>query len=305
MTTYRQKYKIKNRNIKYIFSTLFICVACISALLFANHLINKNNLYSSNAILISLNDNEVLLDKLSNERIYPASLTKIMTAIIAIENLPDLNETIYLPESMFNKLYSDNASMAGFLPNEKVKAIDLIYGVLLPSGAESSIGLANAISGSEKNYVKLMNEKAKKLGMKDTHFTNSTGLHDKNHYSTVNDISKLLKYALQNNTFRKIYTSKRYSTKATNLHPNGITFQSTMFKHIDTESLNKGTILGGKTGYTKEAKLCLASLAKVDGKEYILVTANADGNPQTEQFNIIDAFTAYNKISENNSFRKS
>src|SRR5699024_6501471 len=129
----------------------------------------------------------------SDEKIYPASLTKIMTAIVAIENLPDLDEQIYLSEDMFEKLYSENASMAGFLPNEKVAAIDLIYGALLPSGAESCIGLADAIAGSEKSFVKLMNEKAEELGMNDTHFTNSTGLHDRNHYTTVNDIAKLLK----------------------------------------------------------------------------------------------------------------
>ncbi|QUH19296.1 D-alanyl-D-alanine carboxypeptidase family protein [Alkaliphilus sp. B6464] len=327
MRANRQKYKRKKRKIKCVLSILCVCAVCIIALFLPNHIISKNNqqiespvetqeariheeinqivvddLYSSNAILISLDDNTILLDKSSDERIYPASLTKIMTAILAIENLPDLGEMIHLPEDMFQELYSKNASMAGFLPNEKVAAIDLIYGVLLPSGAESSIGLADAIAGSEENYVELMNKKAKKLGMNNTHFTNSTGLHDQDHYSTVNDIAKLLEYALQNNTFREVYTSKRYTTKATNFHPDGITFQSTMFKKMDTQDVNNGIIEGGKTGYTEEAKLCLASLAKIDGKEYILVTANADGNLQTEQFNILDAFTVYNQIFENNDY---
>ncbi|MBU5426867.1 D-alanyl-D-alanine carboxypeptidase [Tissierella pigra] len=327
MTVNRQRYKRKKRKIKYIFSMLCVGAVFVIALFLQDHIIGKNNqqiespiknqetriyeesnqiivddLYSSNAILISLDDNEILLDKSSDERIYPASLTKIMTAIVAIENLPDLDEEIYLSEDMFEKLYSENASMAGFLPNEKVPAIDLIYGVLLPSGAESCIGLADAIAGSEKSYVKLMNEKAEELEMNDTHFINSTGLHHRNHYTTVNDIAKLLKYALQNNIFREVYTSKRYTTKATNLHSDGITFQSTMFKKMDTEDINNGTIKGGKTGYTGEAKLCLASLAKIDGKEYILVTANADGSPYTEQFNILDAFTVYNQVSKTNDY---
>ncbi|WMM25246.1 D-alanyl-D-alanine carboxypeptidase [Tissierella sp. MB52-C2] len=325
MRVNRQKYRRK-RKIKFILSILCVCAVGITALFLQNHIISKNNeqiespiktqetriyeefnqiivddLYSSNAILISLDDNEILLDKSSDERVYPASLTKIMTAILAIENLSDLDEEIYLSEDMFEELYSENASMAGFLPNEKVPAIDLIYGVLLPSGAESCIGLADAIAGSEKSYVKLMNQKAEELGMNNTHFTNSTGLHDRNHYTTVNDIAKLLKYALQNNLFREVYTSKRYTTKATNLHLDGITFQSTMFEKMDTEDVNNGTIEGGKTGYTREAKLCLASLAKIDGKEYILVTANADGSPYTEQFNILDAFTVYNQVSKTNA----
>lgn len=327
MTVNRQRYTRKKRMVKYIFPMLCVGVVCIIVLFLQDHIISKNNqqiespiktqetriyeefnqiivddLYSSNAILISLDDNEILLDKLSDERIYPASLTKIMTAIVAIENLPDLDEEIYLSEDMFEELYSENASMAGFLPNEKVPAIDLIYGVLLPSGAESCIGLADAIAGSEKSYVKLMNKKAEELGMNDTHFTNSTGLHDRNHYTTVNDIAKLLKYSLQNDIFREVYTSKRYTTKATNLRPDGMTFQSTMFKKMDTEGVNNGTIEGGKTGYTGEAKLCLASLAKIDGKEYILVTANADGSPYTEQFNILDAFTVYNQVSKTNVY---
>lgn len=327
MTVNRQKYKRKKRKIKYIFSMLCMGAVCVIALFLQDHVIYKSNqqiespiknqetriyeefneittddLYSSNAILISLDDNEILLDKSSDEKIYPASLTKIMTAIVAIENLPDLDEQIYLSEDMFEKLYSENASMAGFLPNEKVAAIDLIYGALLPSGAESCIGLADAIAGSEKSFVKLMNEKAEELGMNDTHFTNSTGLHDRNHYTTVNDIAKLLKYALQNDIFREVYTSKRHTTKATNLRSDGITFQSTMFRKMKTDNVNNGTIKGGKTGYTGEAKLCLASLAEIDGKEYILVTANADGSPYTEQFNILDAFTVYNQVSKTNAY---
>ncbi|WP_346930829.1 D-alanyl-D-alanine carboxypeptidase [Clostridium sp.] len=327
MTAYRQNCERKKRKIKYILSIPCVCGVCIIALFLSNHLISKNNfkiespfktqeartsyevngitannLYSSNAILISLGDNQILLNRSGDERIYPASLTKIMTAILAIENLPDLHEKIYLSEEMFKELYSEDASMAGFSPNERVEAIDLIYGVLLPSGAESCIGLANEIAGSEENYVKLMNEKAKKLGMNDTHFTNSTGLHHRKHYSTVNDIAKLLQYALQNDTFREAYTSKSYTTKSTNINPDGITFQSTMFKHMDTEYVNKVSIEGGKTGYTEEAKLCLASLAKINGKEYILVTANANGNPETEQFNILDAFNIYNQVFQNNAY---
>ena len=330
MENHRRRYKRKRKN--HISLLIFICIISITALFLLDHMKNRNiesknnlkiessvemedirkydesnqiatdDLYSSNAILISVDNNQVLLDKSSDEKIYPASLTKIMTAILAIENLPDLNHKIYLSKEMFQRLRSQNASMAGFLAEERVVAIDLIYGVLLPSGAESSIGLANEIAGSEKEYVKLMNKKAEKLGMKNTHFTNSTGLHDTNHYSTVNDIAKLLEYALQNDIFREVYTSKRHTTEATNFHPDGIAFESTMFKKMDTDDVKNGTIQGGKTGYTEAAKLCLASLATIDGKEYILVTANADGSPYTEQFNILDAFTVYNQIFDNNGY---
>lgn len=261
--------------------------------------ISIDNLHSPYAILVRLDDNTILMQKKSEEKIYPASLTKIMTSIVAIENLPDLQGKIKLSNSMFQKLYKADASMAGFQPNEEVKAIDLLYGVMLPSGAECCIGIADNIAGSEQKFVKKMNKKAETLGMSNTHFANSTGLQDEEHYTTVKDLSILLSYALQNSTFRDIFTTSRYSTSSTNKHPNGITFNSTMFKSIENPAINGGKILGGKTGYTDEAGLCLASLAQKDGKEYVLVTAGAKGDHSTEQYNIDDAYEVYNELGKN------
>ena len=108
---------------------------------------------------------EFQMQKNSEEKIYPASLTKMMTAIVAIEKLPDLRKEIKLTSSTFQGLYKADASMAGFQPGEQVTAINLLYGVMLPSGAECCIGLANQIAGSEQNFVKIMNQKAVDLGM--------------------------------------------------------------------------------------------------------------------------------------------
>lgn len=254
------------------------------------------NLHSSNAILVNLDTNKILLDKDSDEIIYPASLTKIMTVLVAIENIPNLQEKILLPKSIFKNLYEENASMAGFFPNEEVTAEDLLYGSMLPSGADASIGLADYITGSESKFVKLMNEKAKQLGMKNTHFMNATGLHHPNHYTSVKDISILLQYALTNNTFRDIYTAERYSIKSTNLHPEGMTLTSRMFKSLNANEKSTGEIIGGKTGYTEQAGLCLASLATINGEEYILVTVGAKGDSRTEQFNITDALAVYRQL---------
>ena len=258
--------------------------------------VDLNHLNSSNSILMDLSSGKVLDEHNSSERIYPASLTKIMTAIIAIENIPDLNQTLLIPSEIFQDLYSQNASLAGFLPDEKVKYKDALYGILLPSGAECCLAIADSIAGSESAFVEMMNQKAADLGMKNTHFCNTTGLHDDNHYSTVKDFSILLKYALKNDTFREAFTSRRYSTTPSNSHPDGFTFYSTMFKYMDSAEITGGEILGGKTGYTSEAGLCLASLASVNGNEYILVTAHADGTHQTEQFHIMDAVNVYSQI---------
>ncbi len=262
--------------------------------------VSADRLYSPHAILVSVSDHTVLLQKSSETRIYPASLTKMMTTLVAIENLPNLQKEIKISDSVFQELHNTDATMAGFQPGEKVRAIDLLYGVMLPSGAECCITLADYIGGSEAGFVKLMNKKASDLGMSMTHFSNSTGLHDKNHYTTVRDLSVLLNYALQNDTFKEIFCTSRYTTNPTRQHPDGITFHSTMFEKVNSSGtayrINEGRLMGGKTGYTEEAGLCLASYAVKGGKEYILVTAGAKGSHKTEQYNIKDAFTVYNSI---------
>ncbi|MGE7113567.1 D-alanyl-D-alanine carboxypeptidase family protein [Lysinibacillus sp. NPDC047702] len=261
----------------------------------SDHMFNLD-LHSSNAILVSLQDHTILLDKNSEETIYPASLTKLMTVLVALENIPNLKEKILLKNRIFTSLYEENASMAGFLPNEEVTAQDLLYGAMLPSGAEASIGLAEFIAGSENGFVQLMNEKAQQLGMKNSHFMNATGLHHPDHYTTVRDLSILLQSALVNPTFREIYTAERYSIKPTNLHPEGITLTSRLFNYLNNNEVTKGEIIGGKTGYTEQAGLCLASLASINGEEYLLVTVGAEGDPRSEQFNITDALAVYQKL---------
>lgn len=256
------------------------------------------DLYSPYAILVNLTDGEVLMEKNSRERIFPASLTKMMTAILAVENTDDLDEVILMPESIFGNLYAEGASMAGFQPGEEAKLRDLLYGILLPSGAECCIAFAERIAGSEEAFVEIMNEKALDLGMNDTHFCNSTGLHEEEHYSTVRDMETLLSYALQNQEFRDAFTSSRHSVQPTAYHPEGFTFFSTLFQGMDDGTVFGGEILGGKTGYTEKAGLCLASLARVGEEEYVCVTAKAMGSHDTEPYHIWDAMKAYNQIGK-------
>ena len=260
--------------------------------------VNLNFLYSPNAVLINRETGSALAENNSAQRIYPASLTKIMTAVLAIEHTKDLNSTITLPYGFFERLYEEGASMAGFAPGEEVTYRDLLYGILLPSGAECCMAFAEGISGSEEAFTGLMNQKAEALGMKNTHFCNCTGLHSAGHYSTVEDIAILMRYALENQDFRRAFTSSFYTTVSTGQHPQGFTFYSSMFRHLDGTEVPGGKILGGKTGFTDEAGLCLASLAEVNGTEYILVTAKANGTVDTEPFHILDAINVYNQIAD-------
>lgn len=256
-----------------------------------------DNLNSSYGYMIRLRDQFVMMDKGGSDRIYPASMTKLMTLIVAIENLPDLDDRVILSDEMIRNLYEEGASMAQFVGGENVPARDLLYGVMLPSGADACVGLAQKIAGSEEVFVEKMNQKAQELEMTDTHFTTATGLHDENEYSTCKDITKLMLYSLNNETFREILNTKSYTTAATPPHPNGIVFENSLFKQIADKSLSNGGIIeGGKTGYTSNSGLCLASISKIGEEEYLLVTAHADGSPQTEQYNITDAFTVYNQI---------
>lgn len=258
--------------------------------------IDLSSLYSPNAILVKLQSGEVISAHGENDKIYPASLTKIITAILAIENTPDLARSTVLPYEIFSGLYAEDASMAGFLPDETATYRDLLYGILLPSGAECCLTFAQDIAGSESAFTDMMNSKAAELGMDHTHFTNTTGLHDTDHYTTVRDLSVLLEYALKNNDFRTAFTSQAHHTQPSELHPDGFTFSSTLFTNLDSSEASRGRILGGKTGYTDEAGLCLASLANINGREYILITAGADGSHTTAQFNILDAIHVYDQL---------
>ena len=189
----------------------------------------------------------VIGDLNGEERIYPASMTKIMTAIVALEAFSDLDGEITLSDDIFYALDGQDATQAGFRPGESVRVRDLVYGAMLPSGAECCLALADAVSGSEEAFVQRMNQKAKSIGMKKSHFMDCTGLHDPEHYSTTYDIALLLKYALHNDTFREVAESHFHSTPATNVHPDGITYYSTMFKNMSDTTVTGGEILGGKT----------------------------------------------------------
>ncbi len=311
MTDYRRKKKRRKR------STLVLCIVVEIAAVLALILmlgwkydfvswvsqlgkpvvreLDISGINSSYAVLMQARGGKILGEINGEETMYPASMTKIMTAIVAIEELGDLEQEITLTNEMFAGLYERDATQAGFQPDETVRAIDLLYGVMLPSGAECCIALADTIAGSEEGFVELMNQKAEKLGMDDTHFCDSTGLHDPNHYSTVKDIAILLKYAIRNDVFREIIESSYHSTPGTNIHPDGITFYNSMFNHLPDPTVTGGKILGGKTGFTNDAGLCLASFAEIDGTEYILVTGGAfsGGTPH-----ITDAVTIYNRLGE-------
>lgn len=258
--------------------------------------ISLDNLYSKAAMVTDLDSGKCIGKKNSGKKIYPASLTKIMTVLLSIEKLDNLKESIVVPEDIFPALYAEGASMAGFQPGETASYEELLYGAMLPSGAECCQTLAKAVSGSEEGFAQEMNEKARELGMKHTHFTNATGLQDSEHYTTAEDLTLLLEDALKNQTFYEIFTAAAYSTTASNIYGEGFTFYSTMRQEMSAAQIQDSHILGGKTGYTSEAGLCLASIGRVGEKTYLVVTADAEGSHETEPYHILDAVSVYEEL---------
>lgn len=261
--------------------------------------ITMDTLYSKYAVLLDADTGEVLAEKNGKDRIYPASMTKLMAALVAVEHTEEWDVEVEIPQKIYSKLYLEHASLAGFEPDEKVTPEDLLYGMLLPSGAECCTTYALWLAGDEEVFVEWMNEKAEELGMEGTHFMNTTGLHDEKHYSTVEDMAILLHQCLQKESLRLALSTPSYQTTPTTQHPQGLTLESTLFQALEDQIVvSDAGLLGGKTGYTSQAGLCLASFAEIDGREYILVTAGADGNHYTDPLHIEDALNVYNQVSE-------
>ena len=236
---------------------------------------------------------EVLAEKGMDEKIYPASMTKVMTLLVAAENLPDLDAAFTMTQAIIDPLYLAGASMAGYVNGETVTMRDLLYGAVVPSGAEATEALAQAVAGSEEAFVAMMNEKAAALGLTNTHFMNTSGLHDENHYSTVREIALILQAALENETCAEILSAENYRASETEQHPDGLAMTNKFLYRVHHEyALNGAEITAAKTGYTTEAMNCCASAGKTpDGRSVICVTANA----WTGDFCIEDHIALYTK----------
>lgn len=235
------------------------------------------NIVSDAAIVMDRDTGQVLDEKNPDERIYPASMTKMMTAILAIENLPDLNQRITITDDMLAGLAEAHATIAGFQSGDTPTVQDILYGIALPSGADASNAAVYAITDNNPAaFIPMMNQKAKELGMDHTNFVNDTGLHDDNHYSTVRDMARLLKYCLKNKTFRSIFSTKSYQTGPLSSAPEGIQLHSTMWSAARKEGYPVSGLIGGKTGYTIPAGHCLASWSDVNNMHLMMITAHAD-----------------------------
>ncbi len=273
---------------KYIYKLFLIF---ISFFIFCPNLFSFT-IQSDKAILINLNDNSIIYNKNENEKTSVASLTKMMTAIVAIENIEDLNEKVYITNEDWKGLIENNASVAGYVRYRNYTYEDLLYGLMLPSGADCANALSRLIGGNIPDFVKMMNEKAKELGLNDTNFANPTGLDDKNNYSTASDMAKLLKYGIENETFKKIIITMKYEAS------DGTKLEHTINKYSKMKNISIQGLQGGKTGSTDDAGVCLASIAEYNDVSYLLVVLNADFPNQ-----LLDTKTIYEYYMNNYKYQ--
>lgn len=261
-------------------------IVCLAALLYATGgapfgpTVSFDGLNSRYAMLIDADSGEVIQSRDADARMYPASLTKVMTAVVVLDHAETLDDVVEAPADMFPALWEQNASMAGLQPGESATVEDMLYGLMLPSGADCAIALARYVAGDVEAFVELMNRTAAALGMSGTHFTNPTGLHDADHYSTARDMATLFAHAMRNGTFRTIAGSLSHTMSSASLHDGDLTVESTVFEELGTPFVAGGWIVAGKTGYTPEAGLCLATATRFGGRTYILVTAGGARRPR-------------------------
>ena len=241
--------------------------------------------------LINLDTGKVIYEKDADKKIYPASTTKIMTALLALENIPDLDAPqVELKLYIQNALSGTGASLAGILRGESFSPRELLYASMLPSGNEAAMMLGDYVGdGSLDYFAEMMNERAAELGAANTHFVNASGMHDDDHYTTAYDMYLITKAALENETFRQI-VSTRYYYAGEDQNGNPLHWNTTNFLISPGSTYYYPYATGVKTGTTDEAGRCLVSTAEKNGYHYLMVMMGApqyDSNGEKLEENMV------------------
>jgi len=235
------------------------------------------------SILMDFDTKEILYEKNMDMQLYPASTTKIMTAILAIEN-GNLSDVVTVDQESVNLTEGSHIALE---PGEKLTLEQLLYALLVQSANDSAYVIAKHISGSHEAFVKLMNEKAKELGAKNTNFVNPNGLHEEEHKTTAHDLALISQYAMQNEVFRKFVNTVTYTIEPTNVKAEARYLRNTNKLLFSNDTINvDGKQLpvkyegasGIKTGTTSHAQNCLVSFVEKDNQRLISVVLKANGN---------------------------
>ena len=257
--------------------------------------ISSEEVYSNYGLLVNLDTGKVVASKEGDVRINPASMTKILTLLVAVEHIDDIDNTFTMTREIGDFVFSKGCSAVGFEVGEVLTIKDLLYGTILPSGADAAMCLAEYVAGSQEGFVDMMNDKLKELGLSDTaHFTNCVGVYDENHYCTLMDMAMILKAAEENELCHEVLNARTYLTSPTTEHPDGLQISNWFLRRIEDKDTH-GEVIGAKTGFVNESGCCGASYQiSNDGSHYICVTADAWSSWRCiyDQVDIYSTFTA-------------
>ncbi len=249
-------------------------------------------------IMVERNSGEILYQKNAYKKMYPASTTKILTAILVLEKCP-LNEIVTVNSSAL-KAVPATYTTAKLKAGEKFRVEDLLYAMLIPSANDAANVLAEHISGSIANFSELMNKKAKEIGCKNSHFANPSGVHSTELYTTAYDLSLIARYAMNIEKFRQIITTTTYTLPSTELHQNSDRKFTTSNALIRPDSNEYYEYANGiKTGFTNPAKDCIVASAKKDNKEFIVVILGADYTDDHLRQKYVDCKTLFDSAFDN------
>lgn len=267
------------------FVVIFALITSISSLFVHANDVGISNISAHSACLIEAESGRVLYSKHSTKRMPMASTTKVMCAIVALESGIPLDTEIKVPK----EAVGIEGSSVYLKQNEVVSFEMLLYALMLSSANDAAVAIACVVGGSVEDFVVLMNKKANELGLADTNFTNPHGLYDENHYTTAENLAKIMAYAMKNQDFAKITSSK----SKTFAREDGTSF--ILSNHNRLLKTYDG-VIGGKTGFTKKSGRCLVTCAERNGLKLIAVTLNApdDWNDHTQLYEF--GFANYERI---------
>ncbi len=282
---------------KKILLLLMLLIISIQTISFADEVSIK----SKAAILVEVSTGRILYEKNSTEKMWPASTTKIMTAILIIEKC-NLDDIVTVSETAISNIPSGYVT-CDLQVGEEISVKDLLNALMIKSANDAAYVLAEHVGGSVVGFADLMNQKARELGCTGTHFVNPNGVHDDRHYSTAYDLYLIATYAMKNPTFRELVAQTEAVLPITNKYPNEDRILKTTNALINPESTNYyKNAIGIKTGYTSQAGNCLVSEASRDGLEFIAVVLNGDRFPDSVKLfdYAYDNFTL-TKVKEKNT----
>ena len=254
--------------VKYMKKILFILL-CFFSFFTGVFALEFPNTYATKVLVYDKTEDKSVYEKNTNEVTSIASLTKLMTVYVAVSEA-NLEDKVLITNEMLQGIPYD-LHLSGLKAGEEFTLREICYAAIIDSGADATNVIAYKVAGSINAFVDLMNKKASELGLTNTHFANVHGLDDSNHYSTINDLNKLIIEALKNNDFKDIYNKNEYKFNER------LTLKRWYEGILKEEGIDTNNLLGGKTGFTEDAGMCYAGYYLSDEHEYLIIVIGADG----------------------------